>query len=416
MIFTRKEKISCNTLANVMMKVYKRDLETYKSRKQYFDELLNENLSSKGSSRKTSDHNLYNSICAIDPYKSFEDNLHIPKENGIVDMDDFIVLVYDKLIEEESLIILSSIDSYIEKFTIDFTEKNNLVVQDYFMEERYYDPVYKDKLISLKENVVLFEELKTFISQMIDIYEFSFRKILMPGPTDFVQIERYSKSWNNFLANYQMIYSNWYSLYVSSTGFTEIKRRMGAYFYNFHSHCDNLIDNLGEEYKNVLGKYAEQYYSVINPFLRDKENYIKGLKKALSPEKVDVKDIKKNIKLLDEVFVTLPVLNQSITVYRGIKDGNGDEEFILDKMSKTYVSTSVDIGQARSFTGVKCCFFYITIPAGFKIIPMSKYSVYHEEEILLPRNTKFQVVNTEEPFEWDGRIVAPKKFYLTCLN
>ena len=58
-------------LANVMMKVYKRDLETYKSRKQYFDELLNENLSSKGSSRKTSDHNLYDSICSIDPYKSF---------------------------------------------------------------------------------------------------------------------------------------------------------------------------------------------------------------------------------------------------------------------------------------------------------------------------------------------------------
>lgn len=358
----------------------------------------------------------------IDPYKSFDDNSKkFQKKYGVFlenGLNDFTVSMYDESIEKESLLVLSEIDNYIEKFMAEFTEKNNLVVQDYFMEEKYYDPVYRDKLLALKENVVSNKKLETFISQMIDVYDFSFRRIPLPDPSDFVNSKRYSESWNNFLTNYTIKYPNLYSLYVSSTTGLGVKRKLGPYFYNFNLHCNNIIDNLGEEYKDALQEYTQEYYRDIKSFLRDRENYINELRKTISPKEIDerIKLLKKSIKLIDKVFNILPVLNQSITVYRGSKDETLDDDSIIDYTSKIFVSTSLEISQAKIFAGKKCCLFYITIPAGLKIIPMTRYSIYNEEEILLPRNTKYQVVNIEEPFEWEGRIVTPKKFYLTRLN
>lgn len=120
-------------------------------------------------------------------------------------------------------------------------------------------------------------------------------------------------------------------------------------------------------------------------------NYYQEINRKLCKRK-KLNEIEKEIVLsLRSVFSTIPPLEQSITVYRGIRS----ETVELDRLSCQFISTSFDERIARlEFRGIECCLITITIPAGAKVIPIKDFSeISYELEVLLPENGQWTIVD-----------------------
>ncbi len=125
----------------------------------------------------------------------------------------------------------------------------------------------------------------------------------------------------------------------------------------------NYIKMLNSDLKNSLTFYTSDYYKEIN----SKENYINN-------------EIKNHMDNIQTVFEGAPTMNQTITVYRGMK-----KEYKDDKIT-TFISTSKSKDQARKFMSNNCCMYIITLtPGNYSILPLEDVSEHpDEEEILLP--------------------------------
>ena len=99
---------------------------------------------------------------------------------------------------------------------------------------------------------------------------------------------------------------------------------------------------------------------------------------------------------LSRIIRKAPATKETMMVYRGVKDSFFTADDFEKKMkinevfvNKGFISTSLQPGVARSFSGDVCCFKVITILPGTKCLPLYGLSQFTEHEILLNKNTKY---------------------------
>jgi hypothetical protein len=165
------------------------------------------------------------------------------------------------------------------------------------------------------------------------------------------------------------------------------------------------------QYNSAAGQAAARSYcacsNTLNATLRDgidkdTGSYTSAIKKEWSADTALV------TKELDKMF-SVSKAKEPMTVYRGIKHlpleafnsqysmGNVIEE-------KGFMSTSVDINKAKNFAGTNYGLIKIRVPAGASAMSMrynakdkTDFSAFAgEDEILLPRNTKYKIVGYEK--------------------
>ena len=94
----------------------------------------------------------------------------------------------------------------------------------------------------------------------------------------------------------------------------------------------------------------------------------------------------KTANVIDSIFASLQPINQTLTLYRGIKK----QEEVHTKSS--FISASHDKMVAKSFTGRGCCLVVITIPPGSKVLFVEGVSKHPDEcEVLIDRTGTFSV-------------------------
>lgn len=146
------------------------------------------------------------------------------------------------------------------------------------------------------------------------------------------------------------------------------------------THISPDISIFSEEILNSIKDYTGQEYQCINGFLRTNGTQV--------PDGCDLNLIQTNIENIDKAFLLTKPLENSITVFRGVRK----KEYIK---TKSFMSTSTDKDTALSFAvGKKCCMLVITVPAGSQVLDIAQISSYKaENEILLPRNSELTVIN-----------------------
>ncbi len=142
----------------------------------------------------------------------------------------------------------------------------------------------------------------------------------------------------------------------------------------------NYVDNLSEDTKKQFINYTGSSYEKLNKKMRKN--------KALNEEQHYM------IRHMDMAFRFAPVLKEPIVVYRGVR-----KEYNQTLIS--YVSTTLDIDQAISFSGTISSLLKILIPAGSKVLPIYTISsVPQELEILIDRHGDYTVTSITEPFDY----------------
>ena len=136
----------------------------------------------------------------------------------------------------------------------------------------------------------------------------------------------------------------------------------------------DFVRNLDQSIKDALISYTGSESRLLN----------KSLREGASLRNKD----KELLDKIDYAFSQVPAVTSPITVYRGINSNT----FIPDILA--YVSTSLKQSVAMEATGNKCCLLEILIVPGSKILPLQSISRYEvEDEILLPRNGRFEITN-----------------------
>lgn len=146
-----------------------------------------------------------------------------------------------------------------------------------------------------------------------------------------------------------------------------------------------VVNKLDEKELYSLKYYTSSGFEYINKIL----NYGKS---SIPEGAVNV--IKNYINKIDNVFKNIPPTTKTFVVYRGIKlDTKIDSDFT----SLSYVSCTSDKNIALRFNAKKkmpCCLFEITIPKGSHVIPLETITEHKNEmEILLPRDSEFQIIH-----------------------
>jgi hypothetical protein len=145
---------------------------------------------------------------------------------------------------------------------------------------------------------------------------------------------------------------------------------------------EQFISNLKIEYKNVLKQYMLESHNDINRFLRKKN--IETV--DVTPEYKQV--LFDQIKILETIFKTIPILEQSLTVYRGIDTP--------EQTTGSFISTSLKIDIAREFTSSKSPkILKILVSPGSKVIPLYVIDDY-ESEVLLDKRGSFYVTGQSD--------------------
>ena len=171
----------------------------------------------------------------------------------------------------------------------------------------------------------------------------------------------------------------------------------------FNHDLNNLPKSLeylqvGEQYNKTIeptqaivkkGEYFEQY----DKLLKQKE-FVSSLpvtiKKALKwytgPGEEINKIVRKRGKMdkiiqtafnkISGAFKNAPKLEESLVVYRGLKEEP-------DFSQKSFISTSVSLEVATSYTLSSCCLLEITLLPGVKVLPLVGVSLYPEQEEVL---------------------------------
>lgn len=147
----------------------------------------------------------------------------------------------------------------------------------------------------------------------------------------------------------------------------------------------NLLEN---KFSNVL---TNDEYLAVHSYTYDTFGIVNGnLRKGIQSEKWEA-----YTKMLDSVLEKLP--KENTVVYRGLtfpSQGKISESMFKvgsEFTDKAYMSTSLSRGTAKSFTlpGKDTVILEISTESGRKISQFS--GMRTEEEILIPRNTKFKV-------------------------
>lgn len=145
----------------------------------------------------------------------------------------------------------------------------------------------------------------------------------------------------------------------------------------------HFVRSLSSDLKNVLHEY--QAGSLVNYNLRLK----------LSLDQWD--DLDRDIfEKLEQIFNTIPPIDQAITVYRGIAIYE-DEKF--DTYNGAFISTTIEPYIAKRFIeGLSdCCILQITISPNSRIIPIfaEKFTYNEEAEVILDRKGEFMITGRQ---------------------
>jgi hypothetical protein len=143
-----------------------------------------------------------------------------------------------------------------------------------------------------------------------------------------------------------------------------------------------------EDYVNSLSADTQKYLIDYT-----KSDYYEKLNKRLRKNQAFNENQSQMVKHIDMAFRFAPVLKNPIVVYRGVKRS-------YDPTLISYISTTLDINHALSFSGTICCLLKILIPAGSKVLPLYTIStIPQEEEILIDRTGKYTITSISEPFD-----------------
>lgn len=131
-------------------------------------------------------------------------------------------------------------------------------------------------------------------------------------------------------------------------------------------------------YKELLLKYTQNMFTTVNEYLENGS--------SPNDEYLD-----RSIVFLDDILKSAPKLKNDITVYRGIKLPQipklHNPLHNYKGLYKGFISTSLDITQARIFVSSNLCVFEIVVPKGTHALYLATISKFREEkELLLPRN------------------------------
>jgi hypothetical protein len=162
---------------------------------------------------------------------------------------------------------------------------------------------------------------------------------------------------------------------------------------------------LTQEQKDVIYGYQNVEYTQINNLLRipnaSLEKYNELYYDKLNP--VTWKKVNNKIKELKEIIESAPALEQTTTVYRGVK---GDAAKKLRKLGAgstykepAFVSTSFSDEVAKRFQGDEGVLLEITVPAGTKGLSAEPFYTgggSPEYEWLMLPNTKFKVTSNKD--------------------
>lgn len=171
--------------------------------------------------------------------------------------------------------------------------------------------------------------------------------------------------------------------YANSLSYAELGQAMG------YSDFKNL-NGLSASQRNILQNYkTSSAYECLKQFLttpKDVEWAFCDLMTNRPHQNGDTTDIENAIAEIDLAFEKSPRLPEGLILYRGQKPPEY-EDFIN---MPAYTSTSVDPNEALIF--YKGAMLVIRIPkGGFPGLLMGAW----EQEILLPRNTMFKILDTK---------------------
>ncbi len=186
--------------------------------------------------------------------------------------------------------------------------------------------------------------------------------------------------------------------------------------YNELRNLPHSIDIYFDDSTNkALTNYSYQWDQAINQYLIQGDTYfkqadfIKHYERYGDTKESAIQNVKDKISYIDTAFLeTAPrVNNKPLVLWRGMKNKfrtNERKAFVKPEymneigntaIAKNYTSVSKSRRVAESFMGrPDCCLYKIILDEGMPYIDMKHTSHYKgEEEILLPRNIKFTLVD-----------------------
>ncbi len=175
--------------------------------------------------------------------------------------------------------------------------------------------------------------------------------------------------------------------------------RLDDYVENDQDWTDTLKDLDSNELESLESYHDDS--DVLNNYLRTGELPEGAL--------VDEEDIKSEVSDLDNL-IDQSKTPESMVLYRGVGTDLGDAEIGSTMNDKAFLSTSTNFEDAEGFTDEHKNIMEIQYPKGSNGLPVSEalkendLRVRHNEnELLLPRDTKFEVIgNYEKDGEWGG--------------
>ena len=182
-------------------------------------------------------------------------------------------------------------------------------------------------------------------------------------------------------------------------------------YYNLPHSIDIYFD---DSTNKALKNYSYQWDQAINQYLIQGNTYFKQTAFSNHYERYGdtkesaIQNIKDKISYIDTAFLeTAPrVSNKPLVLWRGMKNKfrtNERKAFVKPEymneigdtaIAKNYTSVSKNRRIAESFMGPNCCIYKIILDEGMPYIDMKGTTKFvKEEEILLPRNIKFTLVD-----------------------
>ena len=168
-----------------------------------------------------------------------------------------------------------------------------------------------------------------------------------------------------------------------------------------------------ESTRTALTNYSYQWDQAINQYLIQGDTYFKQSDFSKHYERYGdtkesaIQNVKDKISYIDNAFLeSAPRVNKQVVLWRGMKNKfrtNERKAFVKPEymneigdtaIAKNYTSVSKNRRIAESFMGPNCCIYKIILDEGMPYIDMKGTTKFvKEEEILLPRNIKFTLVD-----------------------
>jgi hypothetical protein len=93
-----------------------------------------------------------------------------------------------------------------------------------------------------------------------------------------------------------------------------------------------------------------------------------------------------------KIFINGPKVKEPLTVYRGVNEMDAHN----CKDYSGFISTTMDKGIAKDFSGKTCCFYKILVPPGdYSVLPLKSISEFPEEEEILLAPGSIQITGKD---------------------